>query len=252
MQSSSRIVKNNSINTNGEAVINTKRNVVIGKKYNVDQFDNIFKNSNDFNSVDYATSLIEEASKEALRIKSKAYNEAVEIEKNAMESGYNEGSKNGFEQGYQDGYNNALLEVQKQEQELLSNALKILEDAKAFKEQYILNCEDSIKDVIGSTINSILKRSLLSDDVLDGIVKDQLRELKKEEEITLYLNQFYYDHINSSNRQWLIDMNSNTILKIVVDNSIELGMMIIEKSDGKVHVNLNGLEKSIEEAIYSE
>lgn len=250
MQSSSRIIRNKEVT--GKAVIDTKLDFAKMRAKNSCDEPKVVSVQHNFNAVGYSTGLIDEAQKEAFKIRSKAYNDAVEIEKNAHASGFEQGVQEGFSKGYEEGYQKAIQEVYNKEQEILSEAAEILIHSKNFKMEYLDHCKGEIKGVIATALNGILKKSFLSDDILDGIVIDHLRELKNEEEVVFHMNSFYYDHINTYNRQWLEDMNSNTIVKIIVDDSYPVGKMTIEKSDGKINVDLSNLDGKINDVIFSE
>lgn len=260
MQLLSRVVKSNFVNTSGEAVISTKVIAKTEKKdvgidinhVDEDNVESIVQKSSERNSFHLSSNMIEEANKEALKIKNKAYQEAVDIEKKAYDEGYGKGSQEGYSAGYLEGQKAAMEEIYLKERELLEQAYTILQESKDFKHSYLGECEREIKEVINDTIVTILRKSIMLDDVMEGILKEHLSYLKKEEEVTLYVNSHYFDYLNSNNKQWLEDMNSQTDIKVVVDETVEMGAMVIEKSDGKINVDILGMEDEIKEAVYSE
>lgn len=260
MQLLSKVVKSNFVNTSGEAVISTKVIAKTEKKdadlntnyLDEDNVERIIQTSSERNSFHLSSNMIEEANKEALKIKNKAYQEAVEIEKKAYDEGYSKGSQEGYSAGYLEGQRAAMEEIHSKERELLEQAYNILQESKDFKHSYLNECEREIKEVVSGSIVTILRKSIMLDDVMDGILKEHLSYLKKEEEVTLYVNSHYFDYLSSNNKQWLEDMNSQTDMKVVVDESVAMGAMVIEKSDGKINVDILSMEEEIKEAVYSE
>ncbi|WBW95429.1 FliH/SctL family protein [Oceanirhabdus sp. W0125-5] len=249
MQSSSRVLKKQSINNTGAAVIKTNSAM---SPMNDRNERNLYANIKDMSAVGYSSAIIEESHREALKIKNKAYNDAVKIEEKAFNKGYSAGAEKGYSDGYNEGYNQAIAEINQKEAEILSNALRILEDAKNFKKEYINQTEEEIKNLVYNSITDILKSLIPYGDAFEGIIKSHLKKLKKEEEIIIYTNGAYYEYLSMNIGQWLEIINSKSDVSIVIDEELELGKMVIEKSKGKINIDIDKATNEIKDAIFSE
>ncbi len=249
MLSSSRVLRKQSINDAGEAIIKTNSTM---KTNSEKREGNLYADIKDMNTVGFSSAIIEESHREALKIKNKAYNDAVKIEENAFNKGFSTGSEKGYSEGYNEGYNNAIAEINQKESEILSNALRILEDVMNFKKEYLKQSEEEIKNVVFNSISDILKNLIPYGDIFDGILKGHLKKLKKEEEIVIYTHSAYYEHLSMNMGQWLEIINSKTDVSIVIDEQLELGKMVIEKSKGKIIIDVDEATNEIKDAIFSE
>ncbi|MCM1992648.1 hypothetical protein [Oceanirhabdus seepicola] len=249
MQSSSRVLRKHIINDAGEKVIKTSSTMNPKSERNEGDF---YSNIKDMNAVGYSTTIIEETHMEALKIRNKAYTEAVNIEEKAFKKGYTAGAEKGYSEGYNEGYNKAIAEINQKESQILSNAQKILEDAMNFKKEYIKQSEEEIKNVVFNSISDILKSLIPYGDTFDGILKSHLKKLKKEEEIVIYTHSSYYEHLNMNIGQWLEIINSKSDVSIVIDEQLEIGKMVIEKSKGKIIIDIDEATNEMKDAIFSE
>jgi len=249
MQSSSRVLRSQSVNDAGEAIIKTDRTMNPKPERNEGDF---YANIKDLNAVGYSSGIIEETQLEALKIKNKAYNDAVKIEEKAFNKGYTAGAEKGYSEGYNEGYNKAIAEINQKESEILSNALRILEDAMNFKKEYIKQSEEEIKNVVFNSISDILKNLMPYGDTFEGILKSHLKKLKKEEEIVIYTHSSYYEYLSMNIGQWLEIVNSKSDVSIVIDEQLKIGKMIIEKSKGKINIDIDKATNEIKDAIFSE
>jgi flagellar assembly protein FliH len=236
MQSSFNVIKNISVQSQGNKEITTEFNNITSKdenaRLNIDSYENLAKN------------IIENARRQGDKILCTAYEEAEEILQRATSTGYKEGYDKGYLEGNEQGYTKIIGPASEEAKELIANAEFVLYSAKKQCENYIEEKEKEIKEFILIAVENILKQKVESSDALNNMVTQAIVNSKNVKLFIIRTNSLYFEALKSQVSEWKTQLGYKEDIIIIEDNLIEPGSAIIEKDNGKIVVGIDkGLEK---------
>jgi|GEM_PF-788875 len=241
IQLSFNVIKNSRVTKQGDREINTQLSrassmEIMGEnnginKANLDSYEKI------------ASNIIETARRESEKIRSKAFVDAAEIKTLAFKDGKEQGCTEGYEQGY----NKAMSVVEKEAEVVKSRADSILAEAKSQYNNYLIQKEKHIKDLIVNIAESILKKEVREPDALNEMI---FNILKTERDIKLYIikiNNTHFEMVKSQIENFKTKLAFQGDIFVIVDDFLDDGTAVIEKETGKSIVSISyGIEKVIE------
>ncbi len=128
-----------------------------------------------------------------------------------------------------------------------AEADSILTTAKDEYNEYLIEKEKHIKDLIVNIAESILKKEVKEEDALNEMI---FNTLKAERNIKLYIikiNNSHFDMIKSQVENLKSKLAFQGDIFVIEDNFLDDGTAVIEKETGKSIVSIEyGIEKIIE------
>ncbi|GAA0115856.1 FliH/SctL family protein [Clostridium senegalense] len=250
MQSSYNIIKNKDVITEGKKEISAINFKLIDKeKENIKENKetiNIVNNDELLKSMEnMADSIIKNAQIKSDKILVKASEDAKEIETNAFEKGSLEGYNNGFEKGYNDGMEKSLNEGAL----IIESANEVLANAKKEYKKYVEEKEEHFRKLVLTSVNEVLKKELSNAEALNNIVYDILSKEKNENYFIIRCNCKYKNSLEDEKLNMINRLAFNGDIFIVEDNSLEDGVAIIEKENGKVETGIDYIMSKLKELI---
>lgn len=253
MQSSYRVIKNDSVNKEGTKEIVTE----FSNKQEIQQKELGETNARMFidSYENLARTMIEDARKRRDKILSDAFAEAEKIEEEAYKTAYEKGYKEAMEKGYDDGFNKAYEEgYQKNLDKAMAegeaikiNADEILRTALAEKERYLNEKEKEIKELIINSVETILKHEIRDEHSLNNIVFDALSQIKDTKAFIIKSRKVYSEEFKKQIEVWKEQLPFKGDVFIIPDESIEEGTVIIERDNGKIVLSVDIAMKKIRE-----
>ena len=235
------VIKNSRVIEQGKKEISTLFNEVPmvvtrdedygNKDFNMEHYENI------------ASNLFENARVESDKILSKAYVDAAQTKIQAFEEGKEQGSKEGYNAAYKEAMSSAMDEAEI----VRAKADSILIAAKSEYNEYLIEKEKHIKDLIISIAENILKKEVKQADALNEMI---FNTLKRERNVKLYIiksNNTHFNMIKSQIEDWKSKFAFQGDIFVIEDNFLEDGTAVIEKETGKSILSISyGIEKIIE------
>lgn len=251
MQSSFRIIKDGSVLKNGTKEIDTdfkqpvkakNGNEEVAKNY-IDSYENLAKG------------ILEKARVQGETVLSEAYDQARQIEEQATQSGY----KKGYEAGHKEAYE-STIESAKQEAKTIvdeANVIKeeasnILSSAKDQYEKYLELKKEEIIQIVCDISEKLLMKKIQESNCINDIAKELLSNVKNEKNIILKCNSTYKEEIEKNIPIWKQELPIQGEVFLLCNSTMELGIVEIEKENGKIVINImKGIEK-VKEVLGSE
>ena len=247
MQLSFNVIKNSRVIEQGKSEINTQLSevpvvVTMGenqgfKNVTMESYENIARYE------DIASNLLENARHESEKIISKAFVDAAEAKTGAIKEGLEQGSKEGYEKAYNEAISGAMVEANN----VRAKADTMLIAAKSEYDEYLIEKEKHIKDLIISIAENILKKEVKEPDAVNEMI---FNTLKAERNIKFYIiktNSSHFDMVKSQIENWKSKLAFQGDIFVIEDKFLEDGTAVIEKETGKSIVSISyGIEKIVE------
>lgn len=242
MPSSFNVIKNPNIQEQGQKEIVTaytsKRTDEINEvnaKNNIESYETLARN------------MLENARRQAEAVISNAYAEAQTIEEEAFQKAYEAGMQQGYETGYNEGsekgYHEAYeLNIQKalrESESLISNANRMLQQAKGQYEQFIKEREVEIKELIFTTIEKLILHKVQQGDGMNEVILQLLEDVKHVQNIIIKGNSCHMDALNGA----VEDLKRSTVFRgeifLLSDDRMDAGSVTIEQDSGQISINVS-------------
>ncbi|RXI49516.1 flagellar assembly protein FliH [Clostridium tetani] len=206
-----------------------------------------------------ATVMFENYRKKGEDIINEAYKEAVLIGEEAYKKAYDKGLKEGREQGYEEAYEKGYVEnIEKSKAEGDRIIFKAKDISKAMihssEEQcmeYIDKKTLELKNLIENIVESVFKREIKDQDALNEMVIEAVNNAKKSKSITIRCKDLYKDEIKKNVDLWKSQNVFNGDIFIISDNSLEEGIVSLEKDNGIVEIDINKSLEKIKDILRS-
>ena len=235
------VIKNSNVIKQGEEEIST----VLSENPLAKSTDGhqIIKEANMGRYENLASNILENARHESERIISKAVIDAAQAKIGAVKEGLEQGKKEGYENGYNEAISGATEEIKT----IRVQADDILKLSKSKYDEYLIEKEKHIKDLIVSIAENILKKEVKEPDAINEMI---FNTLKAERNIKLYIiktNNTHFDTVKDQVENWKGKLAFQGDIFVIEDNSLEDGTAVIEKETGKSIVSISyGIEKIVE------
>lgn len=178
---------------------------------------------------------------------------SFEIEKDAYEKGYSQGTENGYEDGYKKGCEDAIERVNKETEEAvkgyIDSANKILLKANEDYKEYLKNKEKDIIKLALDIAKIIANKEITLPDGLNTLIEDVLNESKGEENLIIRCNSDHIDSIKKKIDYYKKAYGIKGDIFIIEDPLMEPGNAIVEKPTGKSVVGIDIALEKLEEAL---
>lgn len=237
MQSSFKVIKNSRVVEQGNREIKTQqREVTYGEimseehgtqRDNMESYENVVEN------------ILQNARAESEKIISKAFVDAAD----AKIQGFNEGKM----EGYENGYNQAMVKAMADAEIVKAMADSILTAAKGEYNQYLIDKQQNIKDLIVSIAENILKREVVEKDALNEMIFNTLKAERNIKSYIIKSNSAHFATIEEQIEDWKRKLAFQGDIFVIEDNFLDDGTAVIEKDTGKSIVSIAyGIERIIE------
>ena len=241
IQLSFNVIKNSRVIDQGNREINTYLSEPYkeatldksqqAKKSNIESYENIAK------------SILENAGRESEKIISKAYVDVAEAKTQA----FNEGLEQGYKEGYENGYNEAISKAITEAEAIRLEADAILISAKKQYNEYLIEKEAHIKDLIVSIAESILKKEVREPDALNEMIFSVLKAERNAKSYVIKSNSVHFSTIRDEVENFKNKLAFQGDIFVIEDNFLDEGTAVIEKETGKSIVSISyGIEKIME------
>lgn len=188
--------------------------------------------------------IIKEAQRKRDQILLESRTQGALIEKNAYETGYNQGIQNGHEDGKKEAVEATIPRARKEADEIISKAEVILSRAEQDYNDYLNQKEQDIIRLAFSIAKQILKKEVLKDEGIDKIIEDAVSLAKGEKNIIIRCNSIYEKELKGKIQIWKDNYNITGEIFILINDDIEPGSAMVEKNSGKMKVGIDvGLER---------
>lgn len=242
MQSSSSVIKNNDIKSLGSKKIEVEYTY---KKKNIEKCEE--KIENPYEKI--GVSIIQSAKKRSSEIIENALKKVESIQLNAQKKGYDEGYQKGEEKGYNDGYERAIDEAKKEAEQIKDNSYNILKSAKCDYEKYLYEKSNTIKNLICNIVYEILKKEIENPSIVLNLIEDALKSSKNTKTFIIRCNSFYEEEIKKNIDVLKKSLGIKSDIFLISDDSIEKGIVIVDKNNGKIEFNINESMEKIKDII---
>lgn len=246
MESSYRIIKNNSIENSGDSfIIDTDTDTDYIKQmiesYESQEEETLEEDMTDEKKLEILTSIddykkrvnkeIEAEKKNILEMsRIQAQQEAIEIRERAR--------KEGYDKGYHTAYDKAMEDIKKEAREIKGNALDILKEVKAYRDNYLKENEENIYILAKTMAENIIDYLIdLEDENIILLIEPLLLEYVKEEDIIISSN-FEGKSLLEKHRDKLKQIVPDTRFIFLEDRSIEKNGFIIENDESIVDLQI--------------
>lgn len=249
MPSLYKVIKNNSVVSQGEKDINTeykaKNKKVLSEKNAKDFIDNYEV---------LARTMLENSRRQSDDILSSTYGEVKKIEEEAYKKGYAKGEKEGYELGVEKGnkyYEQMKNKANKEVEILNKNAETLLQDTKSKYVEYLQEKQEDIKNLIVSSIESILKKEMKNEDAISNMILDALESAEKSKTIIVKARSEYVEDIKTKIEAWKNQLVFKEEIFVVPDDNLQEGTSVIQMEKGKIVVDANKAFEKVKEIIGS-
>jgi flagellar assembly protein FliH len=196
-----------------------------------------------------AKNIVEEARRNSEKIRFDAIEESQLLEKEAYEKGYKQGMDNGYEDGKKEAIESIIPQAKKEAEEMQERARNILLGATDDYNSYMDVKKDDIIKLSLVIAEKILRREVLVNDGINKMIEEAFELSKGEESVIIRCNEIHEEDIKAKIEFWKTTYSIAGEIFVLVNDEIEQGNAIIEKSTGKMEVGIDfGLE-SIKKAI---
>lgn len=251
MQSSYNVIKNDQVISQGNKEIVTNIDKLVNNDENI-RGDNVEEEINNAKVEEIiqraealANEIIDAANKQSNEILENSRMEAVNIQKEAYDSGY----KDGKQQGHSEAYQNTIPQAKAEAEQIISSANKLLFNAKLEYENYI---EQNKKQIIQLAINmseNVLKRELKLPDGLNDIVIEVIENSKNSESFIIKTGEVHLEELKKHTKDWKDNMGLKGEIFLIVDETLGDCNAVVEKSNGKVIIGIEAGMDGIRQAL---
>ncbi|MBU3098620.1 MULTISPECIES: FliH/SctL family protein [Clostridium] len=235
------VIKNSNVIKQGEEEISTHLSAKPLPKITDEQ--QVVKNANMESYETLASNILQNARHESEKIISKSIIDAAEAKIGAVKEGLEQGNK----EGYENGYNEAISGATQEANEVRAQADDMLKLSKSKYDEFLIEKEKHIKDLIVSIAENILKKEVKEPDAINEMI---FNTLKAERNIKLYIiktNNTHFDTVKGQVESWKGKLAFQGDIFVIEDNFLEDGTAVIEKETGKSIVSISyGIEKIVE------
>ncbi|MBO3445069.1 hypothetical protein [Clostridium sp. CCUG 7971] len=193
--------------------------------------------------------MLSKANEESLNIIEESKNKASEIEKNAYEQGYNQGSKNGYEDGYKEAYEDNVEKAKTDAENILKNANNVLEEAKNYVIEYLKENKKQILELSVSIAEQVLREKFTETSFMDNMILNVIEEYELKENFIIKTNSIYKESLQKQILELKESYKINGEIFVLGDESVEQGNAIIETSKGKLIIGVDSVLKEIKEEL---
>lgn len=230
----------------------------VTEKKDKKEVETMENNTEEYDSI--ATVMFENYRKKGEDIIKEAYKEAVLIEEEAYKKAYDKGIKEGREKGYAEAYQKAYVENMEKSK---AEGDKITTEAKDVSKAMISSCESEcleyveekkleLKKLIENIVESVFKREIKDEDALNEMVIEAVNNAKKSQSITIKCKDLYKDQIKKSIDLWKSQNVFNGKVFIISDNSLKEGVILLEKDNGVVKIDIDESLEKIKDILKSQ
>ncbi|MBU3074156.1 hypothetical protein [Clostridium estertheticum] len=235
------VIKNSNVIKQGEEEISTHLSAKPLPKIMDEQ--QVIKNDNMENYETLASNILQNARHESEKIISKSVIDAAEAKIGAVKEGLEQGNK----EGYENGYNEAISGATQEANVVRAQADDMLKLSKSKYDEFLIEKEKHIKDLIVSIAENILKKEVKEPDAINEMI---FNTLKAERNIKLYIiktNNTHFDDVKGQVENWKAKLAFQGDIFVIEDNFLEDGTAVIEKETGKSIVSISyGIEKIVD------
>lgn len=240
MQSSYNVIKSDYLYSGEQVKVNTSYEVRTEQFFSSENEQGEALNEG-FKNI--SERLLKHAKDEKEKIIREAYEKAVTIEKETYEKAYEQGINNGYEDGYKEAYDKNIEKALNEANEIKTEAIKILHNAKREYEIYLDKRKDEILDLSYSIAKKILEDEFTKDYGLNSLVEKVLKESKDNKSFIVRVNNIHKSSLEEKIESWKMELSLRAEIFILEDNFLEEGNVVIELETGKIEV---GIEKALE------
>ncbi|MBW9151943.1 hypothetical protein [Clostridium estertheticum] len=235
------VIKNSNVLKQGEEEIST--HLIAKPLPKVMDEQQAIKNDNMESYETLAGNILQNARHESEKIISKSIIDAEEAKIEAVKEGLEQGNK----EGYENGYNEAISGATQEANVVRAQADDMLKLSKSKYDEFLIDKEKHIKDLIVSIAENILKKEVKEPDAINEMI---FSILKAERNIKLYIiktNNTHFDTVKGQVENWKGKLAFQGDIFVIEDNFLEDGTAVIEKETGKSIVSIAyGIEKIVE------
>ncbi|MBU3155086.1 hypothetical protein LL037_19835 [Clostridium estertheticum] len=235
------VIKNSNVLKQGEEEIST--HLIAKPLPKIMDEQQVVKNANMESYETLASNILQNARHESEKIISKSIIDAAEAKIGAVKEGLEQGNK----EGYENGYNEAISGATQEANVVRAQADDMLKLSKSKYDEFLIEKEKHIKDLIVSIAENILKKEVKEPDSINEMI---FNTLKAERNIKLYIiktNNTHFDTVKGQVENWKAKLAFQGDIFVIEDNFLEDGTAVIEKETGKSIVSISyGIEKIVE------
>ncbi len=244
MQSSYKVIKKNcAVNEGNEEI---KADFIMPKEVESHRVETNTE-SNSYEKI--AAGIIGNAQRESKSIIYKAYESAKIIENDAKEQGFKKGYDEGQNVGYLEGYEKGLNEGKIQGDEIIKNAKFMLFQAREEYNEFIKEKEQQFRNLIISTVETILKREVNYPEALNELIFETLEEEKQEKTFIIKCNTNHYPAIQGEILSFKNKLAFRGEIFVIEDSLLDDGTIIIEKDRGSTTLSIEYSMKKLKEIL---
>lgn len=193
--------------------------------------------------------ILSKANEESLSIIDEAKIKALEIEKKAYEQGHSQGIKNGYEDGYKEAYEDNIEKAKIDSKEIISNANKVLDEAKRYVVEYMKENKGRILSLSVSIAEQVLREKFKDTSSMNKIIDSVIEEYELKDKFIIKVNSIYKKSLENQIIKLKENYKINSDVFVLADEFIEEGNAIIETSKGRLIIGVDSVLNEIKEEL---
>lgn len=158
----------------------------------------------------------------------------------------------GYKDGFEEGKAEAISEIEKEKDELLSSAMEFYKNAQNESVEYIMSKENEIKNLIFSMVSKIIKRQLNDEKILNDIIYDSIKNIKDTLPVLIKCSEFNYKSLVEEVNKWKLKSGVIGDFHVVINKEINRGEFLIERNGGIIKYDIESNLDVLKKIIFSE
>jgi len=193
--------------------------------------------------------LMEKARQEGERIIAAARQQAEQILRSAetaKQQSMETGRAEGWEAGRSEGYRQGLAEAE----ELKQQAVQVMAEANAYREQTIMGMEREIVDLALAIAGRVIHKQVEADpELVTAVARQALRQVVGGKSVFLRVHPQQVELLQEKAAELSSMLPGGTTLQVVADPGIQPGGVMVESDEGWVDATLSSQLEQIREAL---
>jgi flagellar assembly protein FliH len=201
-----------------------------------------------------AEKIIKEAEEAAESIRERAAAEAETALREAEETAYSDGFEKGKTEGYEAAHDEAKKELDEKNHELLEEIKRSIAELAKLKDDYIMQYDDSMKDLVIAIAEKVIKVSLKSSgEVIRRMILAAVENSSKKEWVKIYISEYDANLMVREDSDILDALRKvSDHIKVVKMENGESGDLIVEFPDQAIDASVSTQLENIRYMISDE
>jgi flagellar assembly protein FliH len=187
-----------------------------------------------------AYNIIANAQRKAEKIISNSYDEATQIQIDAIKTG----KKQGYDAAYTEGYEKNVAKANAEVKIIQNNSDQMLLQTGQLYEDYFKLKEVEIKETILNIVENILQKETIKADALDKPIFEALTQIKNTKTYVIKVNGIHVESIKQKIEEFKVSLPFKGDIFVIEDKALAKDIAVISRDSGKTVISIDAaLEK---------